>query len=62
MSEEPGPRGWLGLWKPVDSAPRAMGEGHCHWIMSEGAAEDRLTLAIGWTKRQKLELVCQHAG
>lgn len=26
---------------------RATGEGHCHWIMSEGAAEDRLTFATG---------------
>lgn len=44
--------------------PRAIGEGHCYWIMSEDAAEDRLTLAMGpregkngcWCDSMQIEL------
>lgn len=34
----------------MDSSARATGEEHSYWIMSEGAAGDRLTLAMGSRK------------
>lgn len=43
---ELGAGGWVCENQRTVPPPRATGEGHWHWVMSEGA-EDRLTLAAG---------------